>query len=335
MTLETPRENRSEAGFWRSVRGTWRQVYGDFQRSGVSIEWHDFETSKSLDWSRSFHEDSLEICLNLAGDANITHRRKNYRLETHFVGVYRPLGNHIFAERHPGVRHQFVTIELARDFLANRLSEIEPKHLHPIAQSFLEYRTNKEPMAETRPMTVAQQTLSTVLKEPPVPEAARPLWFEAKTLEVLSQILFLEDDKNEMFCTRQKRVSRERVERVKAILARDLENSPTLEQLGREVGCSSFYLSRLFSQEVGLTVPQYLRKLRMEKAGQLLLTGRYNVSEAAIEVGYNSLSHFSRAFCQTMGVCPALYASVKLAKRKGTAKREEGRAKSGLSGLFS
>lgn len=174
MTLETPRENRSEAGFWRSIRGTWRQVYGDFQRSGVSIEWHDFETSKSLDWSRSFHEDSLEICLNLAGDANITHRRKNYRLETHFVGVYRPLGNHIFAERHPGVRHQFVTIELARNFLANRLSEIEPKHLHPIAQSFLEYRTNNEPMAETRPMTVAQQTLSTVLKQPPVPEAARP-----------------------------------------------------------------------------------------------------------------------------------------------------------------
>jgi AraC-like DNA-binding protein len=64
----------------------------------------------------------------------------------------------------------------------------------------------------------------------------------------------------------------------------------------------------------------------MEKAGQLLLTGRYNVSEVAIEVGYNSLSHFSRAFCQTMGVCPALYASVKLAERKG-------RAKSGLSGL--
>jgi AraC-like DNA-binding protein len=167
-------------------------------------------------------------------------------------------------------------------------------------------------MAETRPMTVAQQTLSAVLNQPPVPEAARPLWYEAKTLEVLSQVLFLGDERDEMFCMRQKRVSRERVEKVKAILARDLEDPPTLEQLGREVGCSSFYLSRIFSQEVGLTVPQYLRKLRMEKAGELLLTGRYNVTEVAIEVGYNSLSHFSRAFCQTMGICPALYASVKL-----------------------
>jgi AraC family transcriptional regulator len=312
MTLDTPREAQSEAGFWRTVRGTWSQIYGDFRRSGVSIEWHDFETAKPLDWSRSFHDDSLEICLNLEGDANIRHRRKQYRLQTHFLGLYRQLGSHITAERHPGDRHRFVTIELARDFLASRFSDIDPKRLHPVAQSFLEAGTKEQPMAETRPMTVAQQGLSAVLRQPPVPEAARPLWYEAKSLEVLSQVLFLGDDRNEMFCMRQKRVSRERVDRVKAILARDLENPPTLEQLGREVGCSSFYLSRIFSQEVGLTVPQYLRKLRMEKAGELLLTGRFNVTEVAIEVGYNSLSHFSRAFCQTMGLCPALYAAVKL-----------------------
>jgi len=312
MAVDVPREIRSEAKFWRSVRGTWSQMYGDFRRSGISIEWHDFETSKPLDWCRSFHDNSLEICLNLAGDANITHRHKKYRLGTHFVGVYCQIENHIAAQRNPGERHQFVTIELARNFLTSRFSDVEPNCLHPIVQSFLECRTNNQPMAETRPMTVAQQTLSAVLNQPPVPEAARPLWYEAKTLEVLSQVLFLGDERDEMFCMRQKRVSRERVGKVKMILARDLEDPPTLEQLGREVGCSSFYLSRIFSQEVGLTVPQYLRKLRMEKAGELLLTGRYNVTEVAIEVGYNSLSHFSRAFCQTMGICPALYASVKL-----------------------
>jgi hypothetical protein len=67
---------RSEVGFWRDVRGTWRQVCGDFERSGVSVEWHDFETSRTLDWSKSFHADSLEICLNLAGDASISHRAR-------------------------------------------------------------------------------------------------------------------------------------------------------------------------------------------------------------------------------------------------------------------
>jgi AraC-like DNA-binding protein len=55
------------------------------------------------------------------------------------------------------------------------------------------------------------------------------------------------------------------------------------------------------------TIPQYLRKLRMERAAELLKSGKYNVTEAALEVGYSSLSHFSQAFCQSMGCCPALY----------------------------
>jgi AraC-like DNA-binding protein len=45
---------------------------------------------------------------------------------------------------------------------------------------------------------------------------------------------------------RQKRVAHERVERVKGLLARDLANPPALEMIGQEVGCSPFYLSRIF-----------------------------------------------------------------------------------------
>src|SRR6266704_2913613 len=115
----------------------------------------------------------------------------------------------------------------------------------------------------------------------------------------------------EFFCMRQKRVARERVERAKELLSRNLTNPLTLEALGQEVGCSPFYLSRMFSREVGLTIPQYLRKLRMERAAELLRTGRYNVTEAATEVGYSSLSHFSKAFCETIGCCPVLYPAAK------------------------
>jgi AraC-like DNA-binding protein len=45
----------------------------------------------------------------------------------------------------------------------------------------------------------------------------------------------------------------------------------------------------------------------MEKAAVLLKSGDFNVTEAAMEVGYNSLSHFSSAFHQTYGCCPGLY----------------------------
>jgi AraC-like DNA-binding protein len=169
---------------------------------------------------------------------------------------------------------------------------------------------NDTVVAPVRLMSIEQRNVIASLAEPPVAKAAQILWYQSKALELMAHFLFAPKDP-EFFCMRQKRVARERVGRVKEILARDLVNPPTLEILGQEVGCSPFYLSRIFSREVGLTIPQYLRNLRMERAAELLRTGRYNVTEAAIEVGYSSLSHFSKAFCETIGCCPVLYPAAK------------------------
>ena len=123
----------------------------------------------------------------------------------------------------------------------------------------------------------------------------------------MGEFFFRPPTSNELFCHRQQRVSRDRVDRVIARLKSDLAHPPSLEQLGREVGCSSYYLSRTFSKEIGETLPQYLRRLRLERAAELLRSGRFNVTEAAMEVGYSSLSHFSQAFHQAYGCCPGLY----------------------------
>jgi AraC-like DNA-binding protein len=99
----------------------------------------------------------------------------------------------------------------------------------------------------------------------------------------------------------------DRVARVTAILRARLDAPPSLEELGREVGVSQFYLSRIFSEEMRMTIPQFLRRIRMERAAELLRDGRHNVTEAAFAVGYSSLGHFSKAFCEVIGCCPTLY----------------------------
>jgi AraC-like DNA-binding protein len=104
-----------------------------------------------------------------------------------------------------------------------------------------------------------------------------------------------------------KRVNRERAQKVAAILKEDLAEPPSLEEIGRRVGCSHYHLSRIFSQEMGKPLTAYLRELRLERAAELLRTGECNVTEAALEVGYNSLSHFTVAFRETFGCCPGLY----------------------------
>ncbi|MEO8206451.1 MAG: AraC family transcriptional regulator, partial [Chthoniobacterales bacterium] len=103
------------------------------------------------------------------------------------------------------------------------------------------------------------------------------------------------------------RVADDRVGKVKARLEADMENPPVLAELGKHIGCSPFYLCRIFSQYTGTTISKYLRHIRMEKAAVLLKSGKHNVTETAMIVGYSSLSHFSKAFSETFGTCPCAY----------------------------
>ena len=307
MTAKTAGSAEREA--WREVPDGWRPLYGDVEQYGTAVEWHDFRTEQAFNWGRSFHPRSVEFCLNLGGHGAVggTPRgRQDYLPGT--TGYYAVTDEPLQAVRQAHDHHEFVTLEFSKTHLRKQLehceSDLEPQMRRAVFD-------DKSPtVSAPTALTDVQRTVVGSLLQPPVPKAAQALWYQSKALELMAHFLFVPKDP-EFFCMRQKRVARERVERVKELLARDLAAPPTLEALGQEVGCSPFHLSRNFSREVGLTIPQYLRKLRMERAAELLRSGRYNVTEAATEVGYSSLSHFSKAFCETIGCCPVLYPAAK------------------------
>jgi AraC family transcriptional regulator len=300
----------AEQHAWREVKGGWRPLYGDVDKVGIAVEWHDFRIERSFDWGRTFHPRSLEFCLNLQGHGEIRVGGKMYSdYSAGNCGYYAIGDKPLVASRRAHDHHQFVTLEFSREHLQKQFVQNEAD-LEPQIRRVVFEGKDESVIAPVRPMTVEQRGVVASLAEPPVAKAAQILWYQSKALELMAHFFFAPKDP-EFFCMRQKRVARERVERTKELLARDLANPPTLELLGQEVGCSPFYLSRIFSREVGLTIPQYLRNVRMERAAELLRTGRYNVTEAATEVGYSSLSHFSKAFCETIGCCPVLYPAAK------------------------
>ena len=298
----------AEQAAWREVKEGWRPLYGDVDSMGVAVEWHDFRMAHSFNWGRTFHPRSLEFCLNLDGRGEVGRSTKvNYMPAS--AGYYAVGDEPLPASRRANDHHQFATLEFSRNHLQKQFVENEGD-LEPQIRRVIFGDKDEAVVGPTHPMSIEQRAVVTNLATPPVSKAAQILWYQSKALELMAHFLFEPKDP-EFFCQRQKRVARERVERAKELLARDLVDPLTLESLGQEVGCSPFYLSRMFSREVGLTIPQFLRKLRMERAAELLRSGRYNVTEAATEVGYSSLSHFSKAFCETIGCCPVLYPAAK------------------------
>ncbi len=293
-----------EAPAWSGIDGEWRTLHGSFYEDGVSVEWHDFQCANRLDWARSFHPESLEICLNLEGKGNFKSGRSQTRLAPQRITHYTADTNRLSAQREAGERHRFLTVELSRDWLAEAVRGNE-EALNRQTRHFLDGTTASRPSIDVRPIAAPIRQFAQEVLKPPVEGRAAKLWFRAKIIELAS--LTLMEPEKELFCQRLHRLTSDRVQRVKAILARDLEHPPTLADLGKEVGCSPFYLSRIFSEDTGLTISRYLRNVRLERAAELLRSGQCNVTEAAMTVGYSSLSHFSKAFAEMYGSCPCVF----------------------------
>ena len=302
----SPAASGGEAALWRAVGARWRQLFGDFARLGLSFEWHEVPPDAEVDWAPSFHPDAVELCLNLAGTAEVSAAGKTLRLEPWTAGFYRQGRPGLEARRLPGATHHFITVEFAPEFLSRHLHR-STEDLHPLIRKAIVGTPSEAMVATPESINVRQRELVLSLRQPPVLASAQDLWFQAKAIELMGEFFFQPASTEELFCHRHQRVARDRVDRVISILKERLTDPPPLEEIGRQVGCSPFSLSRTFSKETGETIPQYLRQLSLERAADLLRSGSFNVTEAATEVGYNSLSHFSHAFHQHFGCCPGLY----------------------------
>ncbi len=81
----------------------------------------------------------------------------------------------------------------------------------------------------------------------------------------------------------------------------------SLRDICREIHVSPFHFIRTFMKKTGMTPHKYLLSVRMEKAKELLMAGRHSVAETAMLCGYNSISNFSVAFKNTVGISPSDY----------------------------
>ena len=81
----------------------------------------------------------------------------------------------------------------------------------------------------------------------------------------------------------------------------------TLGQVARAVNMSTFYFCKIFKKATGTNFTDYVSRVRVEKAINLLLNPNLRISEIAYEVGFQSLTHFYRVFKKILGRSPTEY----------------------------
>jgi AraC-like DNA-binding protein len=72
---------------------------------------------------------------------------------------------------------------------------------------------------------------------------------------------------------------------------------------------SPFQFSRNFKKEHGFTFRDFVVRVRIQRAAELMKHSSVSVTEAAFVVGFNDLSYFARMFRRQLGVSPSHYRS--------------------------
>jgi transcriptional regulator GlxA family with amidase domain len=100
------------------------------------------------------------------------------------------------------------------------------------------------------------------------------------------------------------------VHRTQSILIENLDRPPSLGRLAEQVGASPRNLSRRFRQSLDLSVGQYLRELRLERARSLLQEDGSKVEDVARACGFNGSRQLRNLYQGRFGHSPRSMAAV-------------------------
>jgi AraC-like DNA-binding protein len=97
------------------------------------------------------------------------------------------------------------------------------------------------------------------------------------------------------------------VERAAQVLGKETEATP-LGALARRVGLSASRLSRVFHEQMGVSIPEFRNQRRIDRFLAVYGDGRrFGLTEAALEANFGSYSQFQRVFERVMQMSPAEY----------------------------
>ena len=116
--------------------------------------------------------------------------------------------------------------------------------------------------------------------------------------------LLMEESWNHRSASRQSLSRKRDVMGVKEYLDQHFADKITLDQLSDLFYINKFYLTRVFKEQLGMTVQNYLTALRITHAKQLLRFSDYSIDKIGQQCGMNDANYFDRMFRKIEGMSP-------------------------------
>ncbi len=102
------------------------------------------------------------------------------------------------------------------------------------------------------------------------------------------------------------------------IMSLNLDQPLSIADIARQAGTTHRSLDRLFARHIGHSPAQYFKKLRANRAANLLLQTAMPVSEIALASGFSTASHMGQYFKTVYNMTPTQYRQMSYKERQGT-----------------
>ncbi|KKW28630.1 MAG: Two component transcriptional regulator, AraC family [Candidatus Uhrbacteria bacterium GW2011_GWD2_52_7] len=130
--------------------------------------------------------------------------------------------------------------------------------------------------------------------------------FKLETIEDMSIFVMKYYDKAcDLISEKRNKRSSNVVEKVKDIINRKYSTNLTIGSIAQEAYIASTYLCLVFRQETGETLNEYLTRVRIDKAKEILMDRNIKLYDVCFAVGYTDASYFTKIFKKTTGLTPS------------------------------
>ena len=97
------------------------------------------------------------------------------------------------------------------------------------------------------------------------------------------------------------------VHRAVELIQKERMNPISPSGIAGQLHCDRTYLAKRFREDLSMTLTEYITKVKMETAADLICTHAYSLAEVAELLSYSSYSHFQKKFKAYFQVTPAVY----------------------------
>ncbi len=261
-----------------------------------NIKIHDF----------AFAEDTvinmeLPECLSItwydsiSGEELSPYRSMNCNVIKSYLGGYEPYRALI----HRNIPIRSIGIEYRPDFFHGILK-------NNFGESYQDPKTAFQSIDETSNFPEMKKLLWEIWKYDGAASAA-PLYYDAKAREALSLVFEHHRKKNEKTKTSLSATDAELLKSLGLYINNHYADRISIESLAKIACMGTTKLKTSFKSYYGMTVADYIQKVRIDHAEHLLAYTDLPISEVAKAVGYVSPGHFAELFSKAKGLLPLSY----------------------------